>query len=142
MATPLINGTSYAWGQVTLTMLGTPFTGIRKITFKSSQEKVNNYGIGSEPVSRGRGRKYYEGSITFLAEEWKNIIAASPNKEPLDVAPFTISIKWIDINGLLQECKLLFVEFTEHGYDMSEGDTMVEVEVPLIIGKIETPVVI
>lgn len=142
MATPLINGTSYSWADVTLTMLGTPFTGVRAISYKASQEKVNNYGIGSEPVSRGRGRKSYEGSITFLAEEWKNIIAAAPNGEPLDIGAFEISIKWITTSGVVQETKLKFVEFTEHGVDMSEGDTMVEVEVPLVIGKIEYPVVI
>lgn len=137
MAIPLINGSSYSWADVTITMLGTPFTGVRAISYKVSQEKVNNYGIGSRPVSRGRGRKTYEGSITFLAEEWKNIISAAPNLEPLDIGSFDISIKWINQTGLAQETRLRSCEFTEHGVDMSEGDTMVEVEVPLIIGDVE-----
>lgn len=143
MATALINGKAIDWAMITVTMLGTPFTGITKISGKSMQEKTNNYGIGSEPVSRGRGRKTYEGSITFNAEEWKNIIAAAPNNEPLDIPAFEVAVNFIDPTaGTVWQTKFLQCEFMEHGFDASEGDTMIEIEVPLVIGKITNPVAI
>lgn len=143
MATALINGKAIDWAMITVTMLGGTFTGITKISGKSSQEKTNNYGIGSLPVSRGRGRKTFEGSITFLAEEWKNIIAAAPNNEPLDIPAFEVAITFVDPTaGTVWQTKFLQSEFTEHGFDASEGDTMMEIEVPLIMGLITNPIAV
>jgi hypothetical protein len=138
MAVPLINGEAYNWGQILLTVLGQPITGVTAITFTSKQDKVNNYGAGYEPVSRGRGKKEYEGSITFLMEEFKNIISAAPNQDVLDIPAFDISVKWLDpASGLLMSVTLKASEFMENGIDSKSGDTMVEVKVPLIIGKIQ-----
>lgn len=47
MATPLINGINYDWGSVSVILFGTPVVGITKITYKSKQDKVNNYGAGA-----------------------------------------------------------------------------------------------
>lgn len=139
MATPLINGKAYDWSMIVVTMLGVPFTGITAVSYKTSQEKTNNYGIGSEPVSRGRGRKTYEASITFLGEEWKNILSAAPDNDPLKIGSFDVSIKFLDpVSGLIQETLMKFCEFTEHGVDASEGDTMIEVEAPILPGSIVT----
>jgi len=138
MATPLINGEAVSWGQILLTVLGQPITGVTEISFTSKQEKVNNYGAGVEPVSRGRAKKEYEGSITFLMEEWKNLIAAAPNRDPLDIPAFDISVKWIDTtSGAFLEAVLKAAEFMSHGVDTKSGDTMTEVKVPLVIAKIE-----
>jgi len=138
MATPLIHGEAVRWGQILLTVLGQPITGVTEISFSTKQEKTNNFGAGVKPVSRGRGKKEPEGSITFLMEEWKNIIAASPNRDPLDIPAFDISVKWIDTtSGAFLEAVLKASEFMSHGVDTKSGDTMTEVKVPLVIGEIQ-----
>ena len=90
-ATPLVNGTNYSWANVTLILFGVPVTGVTEISYSAKQKKENNYGAGVEPVSRGYGNKEYEGSISLYADVWKKIIAASPDRDPLQIAPFDIS---------------------------------------------------
>ena len=67
MATPLINGINYSWANITVIGLGVPFIGITKIDYNAKQEKTNNYGAGSQPVSRGYGRVEYEGSLGCIS---------------------------------------------------------------------------
>lgn len=137
MAT-LINGISISWSQITLSMLGAPITGVRAISWSSKQEKTNNYGAGSKPVSRGYGRVEYEGSITFLAEEFKNLIASAPDNDVLKYPFFDVQILFVDpTNGLLMKCVWKASEFLENNFDASEGDTMIEIEVPFIMADIQ-----
>ena len=44
MATPLINGVSYGWGNIQLVLFGVPVVGITKIDYKAKQTKENLYG--------------------------------------------------------------------------------------------------
>jgi hypothetical protein len=138
MATPLINGINYSWASIKLVLFGVPVVGVSKISFKAKQNKTNNYGLGSEPVSRGYGNKEYEGSIEIYTDEWKRIIAASPNRDPLAITPFDISILY-GTNAINPENKdvLKSVEFLENPLDASQGDTKLVVTIPLIIGGID-----
>jgi hypothetical protein len=130
MAT-LINGVAVTWSQISIGILGAPITGVRSISWSAKQEKTNNYGAGSKPVSRGLGRIEYEGSITFLAEEWRNIIAAAPQNDPLQIPFFDVQILFKDpSSGLLMKCVWKAAEFMESNFDASEGDTMIEIEAP------------
>ena len=123
-------------------MLGAPITGVRSISYSSKQEKTNNYGAGSKPVSRGYGRVEYEASITFLAEEFKNLLASAPDNDVLKYPFFDVQILFIDpTSGLLMKTVLKSVEFLESNFDASEGDTMIEIECPLLPADIVTTVV-
>ncbi len=140
MAT-LINGESVSWAQIQLTILGAPITGITEISYTAKREKVNVYGAGSKPVSRGYGRYEYEGSITFLAEEWKNIISASPNSDPLQLGYFDINILFISpTTGLVMRTTWKASEPLENPISVAEGDTSIPVQVPFVIADIETTV--
>ena len=92
MATPLINGINYSWAGIKLVLFGVPVVGITKISYSAKQKKDNNYGAGTEPVSRGYGNVEYEASIEIYMDEWKRIIAASPNRNPLAIAPFDVQV--------------------------------------------------
>ena len=65
MANPLINGVTYSWSNVKLVLFGVPVIGITQIEYKRKQNKENNYGMGTDPISRGYGNKEYEGKINF-----------------------------------------------------------------------------
>lgn len=137
MATPLINGINYDWGSVSVILFGTPVVGITKISYKSAQVKENNYGQGRKPVSRGYGPVTYEGSLELYADEWKRIIALSPNKDPLQIPAFDISVTFGGDGVQPSKDTLRSAEFLENPLAANQGDTKLLVTIPLIIGDIE-----
>jgi hypothetical protein len=128
---------NYSWGSVTLTLFGVPVIGITKISYKRTQKKENNYGWGQEPISRGYGNKEYEGSIELYTDEWKRIIAASPDRDPTLIPWFDIPVVFGGTRLLPDRDILRAVEFLEDPLEASQGDTKLLVTIPLIIGKID-----
>lgn len=133
----LVNGINYSWVNITFNLFGVPVTGITKIEYKRSQKKDNNYGAGSQPVSRGYGNYEYEGSIELYTDEWKRIIAASPNRDPLSIPPFDIQVVFAGAGIAADKDVLRAVEFKEDPLSSSQGDTKILCTIPLIIGLIE-----
>lgn len=133
MASPLINGVAVVWADIVVSFLGAPLAGIREINYMVKQEKTNNYGAGTEPVSRGYGRKTYEGSMKLLAEELRNIRRATPTGDITKIPFFDIIVIFInESTGLQEKVTLKAVDFTENNFGSSEGDTMIEIDVPFI----------
>jgi hypothetical protein len=135
--TPLINGIAYSWSTVALTLFGVPVAGIVNIEYNRKQEKTNNYGAGTEPVSRGYGRKSYDGSIEIYLDEWKKIIAAAPFRDPLAIGWFDIQVIYGNSIADATSDTLMAVEFMDDPFSAKEGDTKLTVKLPLIIGQIE-----
>lgn len=134
MATPLINGVNYSWANITLSLFGIPVKGITKIEYKRKQTKENNYGAGSEPVSRGYGNVEYEGSIDIYLDEWKAICKAAPSGDALAISPFNVDITYGLTRATAIVDRLQMVEFMEDPLSTSQGDTKIVVTIPLIIG--------
>lgn len=135
--TPLINGINYSWANISLVLFGVPVVGITKIDYKAKQDKKNNYGAGPYPVSRGYGNYEYEGSIELYLDEWKNIIAASPNRDPLQIAPFDIPVIYGGSRVTADKDMLRSCEFLENPLSTGTGDSKILVAIPLIIASIE-----
>lgn len=136
MPTPLVNGTSYSWANVKLNLFGTVVVGITAIKYKKKQEKVNNYGAGVVPVSRGYGNEEYEASITLYMEEWRKIIEAAPSKDPLAIGPFQIQVLYGSSSLQFRQDNLEMCEFMEDSVDTKQGDSKVMIEIPLIIAGV------
>lgn len=119
-----------------MVLFGVPVAGITNIEYKKKQEKTNNYGAGQRPVSRGYGRIEYDGSIEIYLDEWKRVIAAAPNREPLSIGWFSISILYGNSPADATKDTLKAVEFLEDPFNAKEGDTKLTVKIPLIIGDI------
>ena len=134
--TPLINGVAYSWSSIQFVLFGVPVAGIVNIDYKTKQAKTNNYGAGIEPVSRGYGKKEYEGSIEIYTDEWKKIIAAAPNRNPLSIGWFDIPVIYGNNAADATQDILHAVEFLEDPFAAKEGDTKLTVKIPLIIGSI------
>jgi hypothetical protein len=135
--TSLLNGVNYSWGNLAVVLFGNIVVGIKKIEYSAKQEKTNNYGFGQQPVSRGYGRYEYSGSMDLYTDEWKKIIAASPNNDPLQINPSDIQIVFAGSRVLPNKDVLRMVEFLENPFTASEGDTSLMVTIPLIIGAID-----
>ena len=136
MPTPLINGTSYSWSNVKLNLFGIVVVGVTAIKYKKKQEKTNNYGAGVVPVSRGYGNEEYEASITLYMEEWRNIIASAPDKNPLAIQPFQIQVLYGGSSINFRQDNLEMCEFMEDSIDTKSGDSKVLIEIPLIIAGV------
>ncbi len=136
-ATPLINGVNYSWSNITLVLFGVPVVGVTKINYKRKQKKENNYGAGSQPVSRGYGNYEYEGSIELYVDEWKRIVASAPDRDPLQIPPFDIQVLYSGARLGTKKDVLRSCEFTEDPFEAKQGDTKLLVSIPLIIGTIE-----
>lgn len=132
----LINGVNYSWGNLSVVLYGNIVIGITKISYKTKQEKTNNYGWGSKPVSRGYGRYEFEGSIELYVDELKKLIAAAPNGDIRQIAASDVQVVFAGSRVLPTKDVLQAVEFLEDGLDASEGDTKLMVTLPIIIGDI------
>lgn len=133
----LINGKSFGWANITIDILGARPVGVTSIKYELKREKTNNYGIGSDPVSRGRGKKEYTGSIKFEQKEVEAIIEALPVGYDLtDIAPFNIVVAFSENGVLMKYHTLKSCEFMNDPFEASSGDTSIEQDIELIIGKI------
>ena len=132
----LINGVNYSWANLSVVLYGNVVIGITKISYKSKQEKTNNYGWGAKPVSRGYGRYEFEGSIELYVDELKKLIAAAPGGDIRQIAASDVQVVFAGSRVLPTKDVLQAVEFLEDGLDASEGDTKLMVSLPIIIGDI------
>jgi hypothetical protein len=57
--------------------------------------------------------KEYEGSIELYTDTWKAIIAASPNRDPMQIVPFDIPVVFGGTGVLTTKDVLRAVEFLE-----------------------------
>jgi len=137
MANPLINGVNYSWSNVSLVLFGVPVIGITKIEYTRKQKKDNNYGFGVDPISRGYGNKEYEGKITLYRDEWNKIITSAPSRDPLDIDFFDIQVSFSGTRVAPSLDVLRACEFLEDPFTVSQGDTKIMVEIPIIIGLID-----
>jgi len=135
--TPLINGVNYSWANVGLVLFGVPVIGITKIDYENKQEKKNNYGAGIYPVSRGYGNVEPDGSIEVFYDEWRAIVSASPNFDPLQIGIFDIPITFGGSRLLAKTTILRSCEFMADKLNTSQGDSKILITIPLIIGAIE-----
>ena len=133
----LINGHSYEWADIQLTIAGgLPVAGITEINYSSKRNITNVYGAGSEPVSRGYGAKEYSASITLKLEEVKPLIAIAPFGDITQIPTFTISIAWLDTENVLHLNTLLNVKFMDNDIKTKAGDTSTDVMLHLCIAGI------
>lgn len=135
--TALINGVNYSWGNLNLMIFNNLMVGVTKINYTARQQKDNNYGWGYKPVSRGYGRYEYEGSIEMYVDEWKKIIAAAPNNDPLQILPSDIQLVFAGSRILPTKDVIMAMEFLENPLDANEGDTRLLVTIPIVIGDIQ-----
>jgi hypothetical protein len=136
-ATPLINGINYSWASISFILFGVPVIAITKINYKKKQKKENQYGAGSQPISRGYGNYEYEGDIELYTDEIKRIIASAPDRDIMQIPPFDISVLFSGAGLTTEKDILRSCEFTEEGLAAAQGDTKLLVSMPLIIGLIE-----
>jgi len=133
----LEGGNGASWVSFTHTIDGVPTNGIQRVQYRRPTAKQNNYGAGRKPYNRTRGKIEYEGSITLFLDVVWALIQSSPNGQLADRPPFEMTHR-VQYGATSKTTVLKYVEFLEDGLDISEGDMNVLVDLPIIIGDIET----
>ena len=89
------------------------------------QEKANNYGTGSEPVSMGIKRKEYEASFSMSLLDVERLLLIMNGANLTSLPPMIVVIE-LD-NGSTPSKKHIFTltnfRFTDDGYESADGDT-------------------
>lgn len=136
----------FGWKDIDVVILGNIPLFISEITYKVSHEKSNRYGRGGTPVSRNRGNKTYEVTMTIGMEEAVNIERALFTKygldfDPTDLAPFDIPVSYDNGENIVIDVIKDF-EFTEWGRGATQGDMEINMSVPGICSDIKfgTPI--
>lgn len=136
MAAPLINGRAYDFAQIQVTILDVAVAGVSAISYSQEQEKTNNFGAGSNPVSRGHGAINSSASITISNNDVEAIRDVAPNGGSLLAIPsFDITVTYLNeqkvVTHVLKNC-----EFTTDGAEGTQGDTNLERSFDLVVSNI------
>jgi len=139
MSEPLINGVRHSWADVKVNLLGRTISGITSVGYDDKQDKVNNYGAGVFPVSRGRGKYEAGAKIALHAYEIDAITKAlGKGKRLTDVPMFDVTVVFMPVgsDGLITHV-IRNCEFTMNKREIKQGDTVIEVELELITSHID-----
>lgn len=127
------NTREYEWADVTVVLAGRTVTGIRGVSYTSSQEKEALYAKGNKPHAIQRGNKSYSGNIRLLQSELEALEAAAGG----DVlnASFNVIVSYgnplkgdVITTDLLKCC-----EITEVPKGLNQNDKFMEIELPIVM---------
>ena len=130
---PKFNSREYEWADVSVVAAGRMITGIRGVTYTSSQEKEALYGKGNKPHSIQRGNKTFAGSIRLLQSELEALELAAGG-DALDIS-FNIVVAYGNpLKGDVITTDLLVgCEITEIPKGLNQNDKFMEIELPLVM---------
>lgn len=133
---PLINGTAYSWSQIEVNIFNTPIAGITAISYEDMQEMEDNYGAGSNPVSRGYGKKTSKASMTLEMAEVEALQNATTDGSLQSIPEFDIVVSYLPEGGVIRNHILHNCRFKSNKRDVKTGDMAVNVELELLISHI------
>ena len=122
MATPLINGRAYDFAQIVVDVAGSPLASVSAISYTEEQEKVNNFGAGSRPVSRGHGAINASGSMTISQNDVEALRDAVEGGSLLSIPSFDVVVTFLNAQKVVTHT-LKNVEFLNDGVEATQGDT-------------------
>ena len=136
MAAPLVNGIAFDFVQLTPLFLGVPLVSMSSITYEEIQEKVNNFGIGNRPVSRGRGAIDASGSIELSMNDLEAMREVAPNGSLL-LLPASDFVLVFGNPQNIQTHILKNLEFTNDGMTGAVGDTDLKLTLNFVISDVQ-----
>ena len=129
---PKFNSREYEWADVSVVAAGRMITGIRGVSYTSSQEKEALYGKGNKPHSIQRGNKTFSGAIRLLQSELEALELAAGG-DALNIS-FNIVVAYgnpakgdVITTDLLGGC-----EITEIPKGLNQNDKFMEIELPIV----------
>lgn len=128
-----LNGYSYADAKVIFDGIELP--GVTSFDFTVTKTKTNNYGLGSNPVSRSRGKKEYSGSIEMDFDTSKLLQALSPTGLLTEVPAGILVMTLSNADDTFETITIGFFEFNGDGITGTEGDENLTQSIDVIFGS-------
>ena len=127
------NSREYEWSDVSVVAAGRMITGLRGVSYTSSQEKEALYGKGNKPQSIQRGNKSYAGNIKLLQSELEALELAAGG-DALDIS-FNIVVSYGNPSkgDVISTDLLVGCEITEIPKGLNQSDKFMEIELPLVM---------
>lgn len=125
------NSREYEWSDVSVVAAGRMITGLRGVSYTSSQEKEALYGKGNKPHSIQRGNKSYSANIRLLQSELEALELAAGG-DALDIS-FNIVVAYGNPSkgDVISTDLLVGCEITEIPKGLNQNDKFMEIELPL-----------
>ena len=138
MAAPLINGRAYDYSQIIIQALGGVLVSAKSISYTEEQEKVNNFGTGNRPVSRGQGAIEASASIELSMNDIEVLrdLVASDNGSLLAIPAFDITVTFLNLQKVVTHV-IKNAEFTNDGVESSQGDGDIVFSFDLVASHVE-----
>lgn len=134
--TPLINGRAFDFAQIVATILDVPITSISAVTYVEEQEKENNFGAGSRPVSRGHGAINANASVDISMNDIEALRDAAPDGSLLKIPSFDIVVTFLNeqrvIKHVVKNC-----EFLDDGVETAQDDKDVKRTFALVASHVK-----
>lgn len=123
----------YAWADMTISYGGRILEGVLEIEYKETKEKEYLYGRGGKPHAIVHGNHNYEGKVKVWQSELEAMTKDAKNKDITNLT-FDIVVAYVPRGdeGQIVTDILKNVEFTEIAKALAQGDTNMEVELPIM----------
>ncbi|WP_255580389.1 hypothetical protein [Flavobacterium sp. UMI-01] len=130
------------WNSIMCNLLGRDVEGFTTLKYTDNVDKQNVKGGGMYPIGRSQSNYEAEASITLYKEEVDAIRKSlPPGKRLQDIAPFDITVDYVNDEGVITRDRIRTCEFTNAGNEVSQGDGTIALEYKLIISHIEYNVI-
>lgn len=139
---PLVNGNEYAWANIEFKVLGQKVTGVKSINYQDEQPVEKVYGAGALPVAYTQGNYEATASIELLIGEVTKLQAIAPEGRLQNLPNFDVIVTYLPrenanmvvpvVTDTIRNCR-----FTTNARDVSQGDTEITVELPMVTSHIE-----
>lgn len=137
MALPLINGQAFDYADIVISILGVPVSGVSSINYTEEQEKANNFGTGTRPVSRGKAAIEASGSLEISMNDVEALRDVAPLRGSLlSIPAFDITVVFGNTQNV-QTHRLRNVEFNNDGVETTQGDTDIRRTFDIVISHID-----
>lgn len=136
MSQVLINGKAFSAADVQVIINNVVVAEVQNLSVITRATKANNYGLGPNPTSRGRGNDEYECTIEMAykdALKLKNLVAS---RNLVDLPMFDV-LAVLDNGQSVSRVRARNAEFNEDGLEVAQGDTNITREYPLIIAGVD-----
>lgn len=137
------NSREFEFADIKVRILGKELSGLRGLTYKSSQDKELLYGQGNQAKGIQRGNIKQEGTLSLLKGDFDelNLAARAAGYSSITAVPF----KFINIDcvyqktdgGELKTDSLIGCEFTEFEDGMKQGEKFKEISLPFIFLRLK-----
>ena len=128
----MFNSREYEWSDVQVVLANRNVSGLRGISYSSSQEKEALYAKGNKPHSIQRGNVSYSGSIRLLQSELEALQAAAGGSVLDITTDVVVSYGDPSKGDVIRTDLIRGVEFTEEPKSINQNDKFMEIELSFI----------